>query len=291
MKRVSIPRNFIIDKLIMPMSFDDLKTLQGVELFYLNVSSNDYEIWVRQYFPTWRSRFGHLHHKKVIEFFATFTLLEPSPDDVFLDAAGGIDTYLHNLECKKKYMQDMFISRDIKSRLGNRIEYVESDAGGIPLPRESVDKISCHHAFEHFQADSDISFIKEIQRLLRPNGKCCIIQTFIANHYVEVTNEFTFNKKFDDRSQLVVDPTATIPGGKRCGYARIYDLEAFQERVIGNINLSEFKITIAELRMDGDMVPDLTLNCNERITAINRPFRAMVIEKSKKVLSNDKTEA
>ena len=278
--RSLIPRNFLVDKLVMPVPFDDLSKLHGIEITYLDISSSDYEKWVEQYFPTWRSRFGHLRHKKLMEFFTTFTLLDPCPNDVFIDAAGGADTYLHTLECRKRYLQDIVISQDLKSRLGNKIEYIESDASEIPLPDGSVDKISCHHSFEHFQKSSDILFIKEIQRLLKQNGRACIIQLFIADRYVEVTDALTFKMKFDSRSRRIIDPTATLPGGRHCGnYARVYDLTAFQERVLNNVNLAEFKITIAELQIDGDIVPDLVLDCHKHVTVINRPYRAMLIEK------------
>ncbi len=279
-ERSLVPPNFIVDKIIRPVCLDELRKLSGVEVADLDFDSACLYQWVKRYFPEWRDRLGDLRHKKLVEFFTTFTLLAPGADDAFMDAAGGYDTYLPKLSCKAKYVQDIRISRELRARLDNKVEYIESDARNISLPDQSVDKISCHHAFEHFQDDSDIWFVKEIQRLLRPKGKCCIVPILISDCYAEITNAFTFDLKFDPRSKLLIDPTAAIPGGDQSGhYARVYDLVGFQERVIGNIDFTRFKATITELRLDGRPVPDLKLRCHKRVTAINRPYRALLIER------------
>lgn len=274
------PRNVITNRIVKPVPFDDLNMLQNIKIACLNIHSNDYEQWVNQFFPAWYDRFRHIQHKKLIEFYSTFILLSPCSNDIFMDAAGGIDTYLKDIKCTKRFLQDIKISADIKFRLGNNVEYIEGDAGHIKLPNESVDKISCHHSFEHFQADSDILFIKEIQRLLKTDGKCAIIPIFIADLYLEVTDTFSFKRKFDNRSRYIIDPTATIPGGRSCGnYARIYDIKAFQERIISNVNTTEFKVTIVELKIDGNTVPDMTLDCHKSVAKVNCPYRAMIIER------------
>ena len=141
--------NLIIDNLVTPVSYDEIASVQGVGLGRLDMSGDEYQKWVQRFFPAWRRRFGHLQHKKLIELFATHTLLDPQTDDVFMDAAGGGNTYLVNLSCSKRYLQDLSISQELRSHLGNGIEYVESDAGDIPLPASSIDKVSCHHSFEH----------------------------------------------------------------------------------------------------------------------------------------------
>lgn len=272
--------NLIINHQVMPISFDELSVLKGVKLTYFNIDINDFEKWIKQYFPEFRMQFKHLLHKKLIEFYTTFTLLDSQPDDVIMDAAGGLYTYLDKIESRKIYLQDIMISKALKNNLGKKVEFIESDVCEINLPDNSIDKISCHHSFEHFQSDSDILFIKEIQRLLNMEGKCCILPIFIADRYIEVTNALTFNKKFDIKSKLVIDPTAIIPGGKESGrYSRIYNLNAFQERILNNIDYSNFKVTISELRMNGNAVPDLTLKCHKDIAEIERPYRAMVIER------------
>jgi hypothetical protein len=128
--------------------------------------------------------------------------------------------------------------------------------------------------------ESDIAFLKEIQRLLKPGGKACIVPVFIGNHYVEVTDAFRFDLHSDPRARYVIDPTATIPGGTRCGsFARIYDVRAFIERVVNSIDCKNFKAALIEVKVDGQPVPDMSLDCHKHVTAVNFPYRAMVIER------------
>lgn len=275
--------NFIVNKLARPVSFEEVKKLSlifGINFTYFDINSNDYSEWVRRFFPELPKGIRDIRFKKLIEFYTTYTMLSPGPDDVFMDVAGGIYTYINKLDCKKKYLQDIRISGDIKSQLGAEIDYIESDAGNIQLPNESVDKISVHHAFEHFQGNSDTLFIKDVQRILKRNGKCCIIPLFIANKFFEVTAAVNFNKKFDSRSKRIIDPTALVPGGASSGnYARFYDIQAFKERVIDIIDSVGFKVTITELKMDGMPVPDLSLDCHRAVTLAECPYKALIIER------------
>jgi predicted SAM-dependent methyltransferase len=272
--------NAVLDRVIQPVDFEDVRRLPPLEAGYLHLESDCLRPWVKEYFPDWRDRLGDLRHRKLVEFFTSFTVLETRTEDIVMDAAGGYDTYLTQLGCRTKYLQDIRISPELKARLGRTVEYIEGDAGDIPLGDESVDKVSCHHSFEHFQGDSDTSFVKEIQRLLKPQGKCCIVPIFVANHYIEVTNELNLDRKFDPRSSLIVDLTAALPGGDQSGhYARVYDVRAFQERVLAQIDSTRFKSRLLELRLDDAPVPDLTLRCHKRVSAINRPMRALVIER------------
>ena len=275
-----IPYNFIVDNLIKPVPFKELERLKGIELKYFYIESNNYKKWVYAYFPKWRKKFKNIQQKKLVEFYATFTLLNPSQGDVFMDSAGGADTYLMLLKCNKRYLQDIHISEEVKFTFGSDIEYIQSNVDNIPLPEESIDKLSCHHSFEHFQGDIDILFLKEIQRLLKPRGKCCVIPIFIADRYVEITDSFTFDKKYDFDSERIIDPTSLLPGGDDCGnYARVYNIKAFEKRVIKNIDFDKFKVTIAELVIDRKLIPDLALKCHKHITRINYPYRLLLIAK------------
>jgi len=236
--------------------------------------------WVRRYVPEWKTRFGDIRHKKLLEFFTTFTLLNPQPEHSFLDGAGGIHTYVSVLECRERYLQDAKVTDWLRRQVGKGVVCIEGDAGAIPLPDAHVDRVACHHSFEHFQGESDIAFLRQVQRLLAPGGRCCIVPLFVATRYLEVTDALTLARKFDRRSWRVIDPTASIPGGSWCGnYARIYDVTAVRERLLANIDRDLFRVTIAQVTLDGEEVPDLALTCHRHVTAINRPYRALLIER------------
>ena len=273
-------KNLLMDRLVKPVPFSELKSLQGVEVGYFDFTRIEYEQWIKDNFQNLSDDLGHSHHKKILEFFTSAKLLDPTFNNTFLDAAGGQRTYLHQLSCREKILQDITIPSTLVAQLGDKIKYIECDVEVIPLKNETIDKISCHHSFEHFQSRSDILFIHKIQQLLRVNGKSCIIPIFISHLYTEITDAILFNKKFDPQSRRIIDITASLPGGVSCGnFARVYNIRAFQDRVINNINSENFKTSILEIRMDGKIVPDLTLKCNRHAAIINCPYRVLLIER------------
>jgi SAM-dependent methyltransferase len=275
-----LPHNVLLDRAVRAVPAAHLGALRGVELGIVELGRAALERWVDRHVPDWRIRFGRPLHNKLVQFFTSFALLEPRAEHAFLDAAGGIHTYLPALPCRARYLQDVQISRGLRQQLGPDVAYVEGDAGRIPLAAESIDRIACHHSFEHFQGDGDVRFVREVQRLLAPGGRCCIVPLFVGDRYAEVTDAFTLSRKFDRRSRRVIDPTASLPGGRWCGnYARIYDVQAVAERLLASIDLDRFRVSVREVRVDGRPVPDLSDPRHRHVTAVNHPYRALVIER------------
>ncbi len=272
--RYYLPPNLLANRLLRPFPAERLGEAVGVPFRYLDATSEEYLAWLAEVAPIYGD--GGPFAKKPLEFFGTWRLLEPRPDDAFLDAAGGVYTYLDRLRVRERYLHDLAIAPELRERLGPGVRYLESDAAAIPLPDASVDKISCHHSFEHFEGNADSGFITEIQRLLRPGGRACILPIFVGDTYYEVTTHFTRRgKRYDPAARMLVDPTAQVPGGN--AYARIYDPAALRRRVLERLDGDAFAAEIVELRLDGRPVPDLTLERNRRVTRINRPFRALLI--------------
>jgi len=246
----------------------------------LNFDMKLYEQWVLTFFPEWKKRYGHILNKKIVELFVTFQILGLRGEDEYLDVAGGINTYADRIKCKNKYLQGFAVSSELRTALGSKIDYIQGDAAKIDLPDESVSKISSHHSFEHFQGNSDSDFIKESQRLMQVGGKCCIIPIFIADKYMEVTRSNKPQCHYDKNSTYLVDSTARITGGESCGdYARIYDIPSFKKRVVDQIDRERFKVSLSEITIDGNSVPDFKLQCHEGITEVNYPYRALTIER------------
>ena len=272
--------NVIVDKTVKAESLETIKAHYNITINQLYLTRSDYEEWLWHFFPDWRERYGHSYHKKLIELYITYYVLSPKSNDTYMDVAGGFNTYADKIRCRKRYLQGISISGNLKRFLGNGMEYIESDAAEILLPEKSISKMSCHHSFEHFQGNSDRAFIREVQRLLQVGGKCCIVPIFIADKYVEVTRMNKQHCHYDRGAQYIVDPTARITGGPSCGdYARIYDISSFQGRVIDQIDRTEFGVTLSEICIGGQQVPDLGLSCHKGITKVNYPYRVLTIER------------
>lgn len=209
-------------------------------------------------------------------------MLDIKLEDIVIDVGGGELSYVPRLPCKKKYLQDIHISNKVKELYDQEVQFLECDACKIPLDDQSIDKICVHHSFEHFQKNSDTDFIHEVQRLLKPGGVARIIPIFLADHYLEITDEFYLDRKFDDAAKSIIDPIFFLPGGNGCGnYARVYDLNAFHRRVLSHIDDEYFKYEMIEIHLNNQPIPDVSLKVHRHITKINHPYRLLRITRKK----------
>jgi len=264
-----------------PASFEALHGLSGVEVATLDLAAFDHLRFLQQQYPEWRSKFSHPRYKKLVELSATFHLLDIAPSHCYVDAAGGCFTFIGSLSARRKILHDRFVSARLRTALaGKNVEFLESPAESIPLPDGSVDRISCHHSFEHFQGDSDTGFILEVQRLLAPGGRACIVPIFLAQKYYEIVDSVRV-PRFDPAAERLYDPTSPFPGGRFSGrFARVYDLEAFTRRVLQHIDRSRITVRVLEIR-DGDKsLPEKSLPCHRTDPVIDFPYRVLVLDKN-----------
>jgi len=275
--------NSKLNRVVKSVGYKDLRVSGfNCEVSLLELNRQKYVKWVKKYFPDYRKIHQDICSKKLIELYTTFFLLKIKHDETYMDAAGGKYSYVDKIKSKKGLLQDIRISEKLKEHFPKKVSFIESDAGKIPLKNESMDCISCHHSFEHFQGNSDIKFIKEIQRLLSKKGRCAIIPMLIGNKYIEVSDREDFKKHFDRSSKKLIDKTAILPGGKHSGnFARIYDIQAFQRRVLKNIDNKKFEVILYELRINQKPLPNMKLACHKIATKINYPYRVLFIRRKK----------
>ena len=274
--------NLIIDNVlkIKAQPFEQLNSLTSAKIVKMYFSMEHLKEFLSTTYPDWNYDFSDIRHKKLIQLFISFSLLHLKESDTYMDVAGGLYSYAFYAKCKKRYLHDQKLKGDLKKRAADYgVLILESTASSIPLPDESIDKISCHHSFEHFKGDADLQFINEVQRLLKPGGLCCVLPIFISERYFEIVDGLQW-KKSDTEAKLVFDHTSPFPGGSFSGgFARIYDLKKFQERVVNNIDQNLYEIKLIEVCLNGKPVPNIQLKCNEMTPMINCPYRALLIHK------------
>lgn len=244
--------------------------------YILDVLDQNYWQWLAKTLLPFRTE--AFPHKKALEFFFSSTILQPQPEDHIMDAAGGRSDYLNVVRevygCKNIYLADHIYS-GVKEK-SDGITVVGGDISEINLPDSILTKLSCHHAFEHFQGDKDIHFIREIARLLKPKGKACIIPLFLADRYVECWN-IDHKVLFDCYAELIIDKSSSIPGGDDEGhFARIYSADAFKYRIIEAAKEVNLSLSIVTCRFSGCDLPDMDKNFGSKL---NYPLRALVLEK------------
>lgn len=101
--------------------------------------------------------------------------LKPVKDDMILDIGGGTGFIANKLSANAKRVIVVDISEKMlkKAARYNNIETCLTDALNMPFGDNSFDAIYCTDAMHHIKKHEEL--IKEINRLLKPNGRVVII--------------------------------------------------------------------------------------------------------------------
>ena len=185
-KKVIQKRNGLLDDFpqTSPSTILEQFEREGVEVERHEIDYDAFAEWEKQtYGKDYPNYYKDLHQKKCLEHYLSFELLELEGPEVLMDVASAIskmpDLAKKHYDIKKVYRQDLL------NEAGGHGEWVGSNAAEIPLLAESIDVMTLHNSFEHFEDEADIGFMKEAHRLLRPGGKVCIIPLFLARmHYI-----------------------------------------------------------------------------------------------------------
>lgn len=216
-------------------------------------------------------------HDKVLEYAASMKILQLTPDTILMDCAGGFGEYaaaaktlrgLHTVYCLD--------AMELKSR-DDGVRRLVGDVSDIPMPDESVDAISCHHSFEHFQGNGDRDFLKEVARVLKPGGRACILPFFLCNEYAEIRN-VRGQTVFDPKAKSIYDPFGTFPGwGPFERFARVYDQKAVSERLLPVVEKS-LMATVHPILFESEPCPDMQKNTHQ--PRLNGHLKALVLVKN-----------
>jgi SAM-dependent methyltransferase len=168
--------------------------------------------------------------EKTLEHYLTVELLGFKPTDVVIDIASRNSPFVDIIErtvgCQI-YEQDIIYPPGINGRR------IGGNAAHIPLPDHSVDKMTLHCSFEHFEGTADGDFIRECGRLLVPGGQCAIVPLYISERCFHLTNPGCLVRhglNFDADTPVIRDPLWT---GSR--FARFYDAESFNRRIVPHL--------------------------------------------------------
>ena len=122
--------------------------------------------------------------QKIPQYYFTWKTIEPilsKPKSVYIDIAStDRSPYQEVVKLLSKtsntYVQDLIFPPGIN---GNR---VGGSAADLPLPDSSVDAMTLHCSFEHFEGNADTGFICEAGRVLSPGAKVCIAPLYLGEY-------------------------------------------------------------------------------------------------------------
>jgi glycosyltransferase involved in cell wall biosynthesis len=231
----------------IPSNDPDLMSSQlrakGLRVQEFEVNINDYKNYFNQarYLEDYPQYYSGNIPEKSLEHYIAAKLLELSPDDIYIDVAsqlGVVPQIYHQVFGCKTYAQDLDYPPGLNGNL------IGGDAGDMPIPNDFATKIALHCSLEHFEGDADIRFAKELGRVLKFGGKCCIAPLYLFHEYAVQTDPVT--AKATGGVSFESDAIIYEHLGWNNRHGRFYDPEHLVSRIINNLN--GFNITIYRIK-------------------------------------------
>ena len=214
-------------------------------LIHLGIKVEDYIVDVmdyRKYFDDARYKEDFPDYypanlpEKSLEHYLAAQFLNLKDSDIYIDIASQhspVPIIYSRLYGAKAFRQDL----DYPSGLQG--DTIGGDAANMPIPDEFATKMGLHCSFEHFEGDSDIRFIHEAARVLKPGGVVCIAPLYMADEYSIVTDSvvaLTQNIRFENNAVVC------CVKGYNNRHGRFYDPKHIERRIVKNLGDLIFKL-------------------------------------------------
>lgn len=240
---------------------DSLRGL-SVAVETLNIVSLEtaYRAWrhLREYEGDYATYNGPLEHcllEKTLEHFLSLVLINPKKGMTGMDV-GSCKSVFPGI-VRRVYGVDYY-EQDLEFPSGVHGYRVGSGADSVPLPDASLDFITLHCAFEHFEGNVDTLFVRECSRLLKPGGVCVVLPLYLNESHCNVTGELDAATRDDIGWDAEAAHYCLIPEWKN-RFGRHYSPQTFFNRVY--VHASELGLRLRLLQIEGwnEIHPDIWL--------------------------------
>lgn len=219
---------------------------------------------------------GHQYfYRKTMEHFITYYLIDKiNPYNIMDIGSAGLlypNIIANAFPDKKIIAQDLAYPPGAK-HLGSNIIQLGGSAASLPLPDESVDFITFHCSFEHFEKNADTDCLKEVERVIRPGGNIIIIPLHTSIRHTVLINPITGPFIDDDFMEQVLRPELDekeacwrAATGFVSRFARLYSARTFQSRLLSkarSLKATLYSIDIGSHFQDTTILPDSYFNGN-----------------------------
>ncbi|MCP3166715.1 class I SAM-dependent methyltransferase [Myxococcus qinghaiensis] len=147
-------------------------------------------------------------------------------DAVYVDIASTLNSpYLEVIRALAK-TRNVFV-QDLVFPPGINGHEIGGSAAELPLGNASVDAMTLHCSFEHFEGGADTGFIREAARVLRPGGRVCIVPLYLGEYAFTMCDP-AWGHDIRREAEPVIH---LFPGwGERHG--RFYGVDTLKQRVL-----------------------------------------------------------
>ncbi len=178
-------------------------------------------------YATYNGALEHCLLEKTLEHFLSLILVNPKKGMTGMDIGSCQSVFpslVRRIYGANHYEQDLEFPSGVNgSRIG-------SSADRIPLPDESLDFMTLHCTFEHFEGKVDTLFVDECARLLRPGGVCVILPLYLNESHCNITGEMDSTRQGEIGWDEEASHYCLIPEWRN-RFGRHYSPSAFMERV------------------------------------------------------------
>ncbi|HSW61304.1 MAG TPA: methyltransferase domain-containing protein [bacterium] len=167
--------------------------------------------------------------EKVLEHFIAWEMVvrDLKKDDIYVDVAAASSPWVKMLN--EKGVKAIGIDLDRSYKFPDDPNYLVMDATKTSFKDGSISGVSLQCAFEMFTGNDDTDLMKELGRILKPEGKAVIVPLYMHDHYCGyTTKDYRFSKRYHDKgAKLYINKSMTgIP------FARFYNVEKLKNRVL-----------------------------------------------------------
>ncbi len=177
-------------------------------------------------YPRYYANSSHFLKHKIFQHAITCQLAPPEKGQIWMDVASSSSPFAEILmrhEGVVAYRQDLSYPKGVHGLT------IGGNAANIPLPDASIDRISLHCSFEHFEGDSDSGFIQEAGRILKPGGIACIVPIYLCDQRHILSNPRYW---FERGIPAEADTPVAVSGIFWESHGRFYDAQSLNARVI-----------------------------------------------------------
>lgn len=216
-----------IDQADVSRVLSELRKLNdNVKLESYNIDLKAYSRWVSE--ARYPPLLYHIARKeKYLEHFVSYDVLQVEPNAIIIDVAS-FRSYFPKILRAKGYR---VIAQDLVFPPGLNGDVLGGNASAMDLPASSIDAMTLHCSFEHFEGDSDIAFIRESARVLKPGGRVIILPLYLHQEYLTQADPYFMSFcdiPVDPGSQLVAVPGYANRHGRHYSapalLSRVYDV-------------------------------------------------------------------
>ena len=176
-----------------------LKTL-GIPVHETAVDPADFQQW-RKSFPfmeDFYQKLGDVFIEKLLEHYLTFKYLDIKPGDRFIDVAAAGSPFADGLA------ENGFDSYKLDIAYKEGVDGIRIGADGTDTQLSDcfADVLALHCAYETFMGDADWRFIREAERVLKPEGRLGIVPLYLDPVFFNLTSPYC------DQNEVVMDDCA-----------------------------------------------------------------------------------